>query len=122
MPAYGDMRPATQSEIRFVARTEYALDQVIPHRNGMRRVDRLISTSLRDAITEAIPTKHWPLRQSNHIGSLVAVELSAQTAGVLLGSQTRRTKGASLRGKGWLVGIKKAAFHQIVFKLARQFE
>lgn len=100
-----------------MAPTEYDLDQVIPHRNGMRLVDRLISTSQRDAITEATPSKHWPLRQSNHISSLVAVELSAQTAGVLVGSQARRTKGASLHGKGWLVGIKKAAFHQDRFQI-----
>jgi predicted hotdog family 3-hydroxylacyl-ACP dehydratase len=100
-----------------VARPEYALDQVLPHRNGMRLIDRLLSSNHREAIVEATPTKHWPLRQSNHISSLVAVELSAQTAGVLVGSQARRTKGASLHGKGWLVGIKQATFHQNRFQI-----
>jgi len=99
------MQPATHSEVRFVASTEYALDQVLPHRNGMRLIDRLISADHRQAIVEATPAKHWPLRQSNHISSLVAVELSAQTAGVLVGSQARRTIGAPLHGTGWLVGI-----------------
>lgn len=100
-----------------MALQEYALDQLIPHRDGMRLIDRLISANQREAITEATPTKHWPLRQSNHIGSLVAVEISAQTAGILVGHQARRIKGASLQGKGWLVGIKKAAFHQDRFQI-----
>jgi predicted hotdog family 3-hydroxylacyl-ACP dehydratase len=100
-----------------VPRPVYALDQVLPHRNGMRLIDRLISADHRQAIVEATPAKHWPLRQSNHISSLVAVELGAQTAGVLVGSQARRTKGASLHGKGWLVGIKNATFHQDRFQI-----
>lgn len=100
-----------------MALQEYALDQLIPHRNGMRLIDRLLSANHREAITEATPAKHWPLRQSNHISSLVAVEISAQTAGILVGNQARQIKGASLNGKGWLVGIKQAAFHQDRFRI-----
>lgn len=100
-----------------MARQEYALDQLIPHRIGMRLIDRLLSANNREAIAEATPAEHWPLRQLNHIDSLVAVEISAQTAGILVGNQARRIKGASLCGKGWLVGIKKAAFHQDRFQI-----
>lgn len=100
-----------------MALQKYALDQLIPHRNGMRLIDRLLSVNHREAITEATPTEHWPLRQSNHISSLVAVEISAQTAGILVGNQARQIKGASLNGKGWLVGIKKAAFHRDRFQI-----
>lgn len=100
-----------------MALQEYALDQLIPHRNGMRLIDRLLSVNPREAITVATPSENWPLRQLNHISSLVAVEISAQTAGILVGSQARQIKGASLCGKGWLVGIKKAAFHQDRFDI-----
>jgi len=100
-----------------VALQEYALDQLIPHRNGMRLIDRLLSANHREAITEATPTGHWPLRQLDHISSLVAVEISAQTAGILVGNQARQLKGASLNGKGWLVGIKKAIFQQDRFQI-----
>ena len=91
---------------------EFALDQLIPHRNGMRLVDRLVSADHREAVTEATPREHWPLRDGRHVSSLVAVEISAQTAGILIGMQERRARGARFQGKGWLVGIKAADFHR----------
>jgi len=101
----------------FVSSPEYALDQLIPHRSGMLLIDRLVSASLGEAITEATPTRQWPLRQADYIGSLVAVELGAQTAGVLVGHQERKVKGAALHGKGWLVGIREAALHRQRFRI-----
>jgi predicted hotdog family 3-hydroxylacyl-ACP dehydratase len=88
----------------------------------MRLVDRLLAADHREALTEATPTEHWPLRQANAVSSLVAVEISAQTAGILVGIQERRIKGASLQGKGWLVGIKKAAFHRDGFRIGRTIQ
>jgi predicted hotdog family 3-hydroxylacyl-ACP dehydratase len=100
-----------------VALRKYDLDELIPHRNGMRLIDRLLAADHRTAITETTPTQHWPLRQSDHVSSLVAVEISAQTAGLLVGHQARKIEGNSLHGKGWLVGIKEAAFHQARFRI-----
>ena len=96
---------------------EFALDQLIPHRGRMRLVDRLVAVSRQEAITEATPTSRWPLRDGDSISSLVAVEISAQTAGILVGHRERLIKGEALDGKGWLVGIKKAAFHESRFRI-----
>lgn len=99
--------------------TAFDLDQLIPHRDGMRLIDRLVAVNRRWAVTEATPTHRWPLQQAGHIGSLVAVEISAQTAGILVGYQERQRKGETLHGKGWLVGIKNAAFHQQRFRIGQ---
>jgi len=82
-------------------------------------IDRLVAVNRRGAVTEATPTRRWPLRQAGHVSSLVAVEISAQTAGILVGYQERQHRGATLHGKGWLVGIKNAAFHQQRFRIGK---
>ena len=103
----------------LVSSTAFDLDQLIPHRDGMRLIDRLVAVNRREAVAEATPTHRWPLQQAGHVSSLVAVEISAQTAGILVGYQERQRKGKTLYGKGWLVGIKNAAFHQRRFRIGR---
>ena len=100
-----------------MALEENDLDHLIPHRKGMRLIDRVVSVDQRSAITETVPTVHWPLQQHHLVSSLVAVELSAQTAGILIGHEARRIKGTPLSGKGWLVGIKAAVFHHEDFRV-----
>jgi predicted hotdog family 3-hydroxylacyl-ACP dehydratase len=75
-------------------------------------IDRIVKVDPTEALTEAHPREHWPLRQGDAVSSLLAVELGAQTAGVLIGFKERQGKEGEDTGRGWLVGIRRTLFHE----------
>jgi predicted hotdog family 3-hydroxylacyl-ACP dehydratase len=91
--------------------TNYLIEDLIPHRNGMRLIDDIIAVDTSLAVTQARVKADWPLITLQGAGPLLLIELAAQTAGVCFGYNELQ-KPVELRNeaKGWLVGIKKATF------------
>ena len=83
------------------------IEELIPHRNKMKLINKVIEIDSESAVTESIVTKQWPLFEDNSVNAIILIELAAQTAGVYVGWKEKNKKGNS-GGKGWLVGIKKA--------------
>jgi len=90
--------------------TEFPLEDLMPHRNGMKLIDEVIEVNDKMAITASVVSLQWPLFRDGFVDSLIVVELVAQTAGVYV----VRNKADNLKTGdiGWLVGIKKAVFHR----------
>ena len=86
------------------------LDELLPHRDCMRLVEKVLAVDAHSAVTESIVANTWPLREDNFVRSLVIVELVAQTASICVGWSAKLKNPASSSGRGWLVGIKNASF------------
>ena len=87
------------------------IETLIPHREGMKLVDKIIKVEEGMALTESTVTKKWPLVENNVVNSLVLIELVAQTSAVCIGWKETNEGRDDAGGKGWLVGIKSASFH-----------
>ena len=85
-------------------RTE--IEDLIPHRDRMKLVDRLQDTDDGSATTLATVTDGWPLCRQGHVETVVMLELIAQSVAVVQGWQDRDTREPGM--PGLLVGIRKA--------------
>lgn len=87
---------------------QFDLEEYLPHRAGMKLVERVLEADEAGAVTESVVGPRWPLVMKEHVLSLVAVELAAQSASLCVGIRTKQKNPAIDGGKGWLVGIKEA--------------
>jgi predicted hotdog family 3-hydroxylacyl-ACP dehydratase len=84
------------------------IETLIPHRDRMRLLDRVVAVDDEKAVTAATVTEDWPLYREGSVDILVTIELVAQTAALLEGwKRLQSNRGGAT---GWLVGIKKADF------------
>ncbi len=88
------------------------VESLIPHRGRMKLIDEIVFVDEKRAVTASKVTEKWPMVKDHLVGSIVLVELVAQTAGVCLGFKERRKDDEVLDGTGWIVGIKKAVFYR----------
>ena len=86
------------------------LEEFLPHRAGMKLVERVVQADACGAITESVVGARWPLVEKGRALSLVAVELAAQSASLCVGIRAKQKNPALDGGRGWLVGIKRARF------------
>lgn len=86
------------------------IEALIPHRDRMKLIDRVLEIGEETAATAATVTDRWPLFDRTGVSPLVLIELVAQTAGIFVGWWERRMSDENADGKGWLVGIKRARF------------
>lgn len=86
------------------------IESLIPHRDRMRLIDRVVAVDDEKAVTAATVTEDWPLVREGSVDILVTIELVAQTAALLEGWKRLQSKKGG--ATGWLVGIKKADFRR----------
>ena len=86
------------------------LEEYLPHRAGMKLIERVVQADGAEAVTESVVTPHWPLVTDGHVLTLVAVELAAQSASICVGMRAKQRDPQLDGGRGWLVGIKEARF------------
>ena len=89
---------------------EIDLEEYLPHRAGMKLVERVVAADEKGAVTESVVSSRWPLVEKGHVSSLVAVELAAQSSSLCIGIRVKQIDPANAGGSGWLVGIKEARF------------
>jgi predicted hotdog family 3-hydroxylacyl-ACP dehydratase len=82
-------------------------ESLIPHRGGMKLLERVINPGSSGLQAETTVAQSWPLSRDGSVSSLLCVELVAQAISAL--STWRRGEGARPR-PGLLVGIKEAQF------------
>lgn len=87
------------------------IEELLPHRNGMKLIDSIIEVNKEGAVSESTVTEKWPLIEGDSINPIVLIELVAQTAGICIGWEELKKKGGNLEGKGWLAGVKEALFY-----------
>ena len=90
--------------------TDTDIEKLIPHRDRMKLLDRVISGDENSAVCESVVRVQWPMVKNQAVSPLVLIELAAQTSAVYI-RQKELGKGKDpAEGKGWLVGIKSAVF------------
>ena len=77
----------------------------------MLLLDSVLEVDENHAITETVVKIGWPTAEMVGVSSLLCVELVAQTMGVCNVWGLMRVHGENTNRNGWLVAIKKAAFH-----------
>lgn len=87
-----------------------SLADLLPHRGRMVLIDEVLAVDRVAAVTRCVVKPSWPLAGDDGVGSLILVELAAQTAGVCNGWERVKTKGLDSDKTGYLVGIKRADF------------
>ncbi len=106
------------------------IEELLPHRNGMKLIDSIIEVDKEGAVSKATVTEKWPLIEGGSINPIVLIELVAQTAGICIGWEEHKKKGGNIKGKGWLAGVKEARFYcesipldsQIMTEVRRVFD
>jgi len=106
------------------------IEELLPHRNGMKLIDSIIEVDKEGAVSKATVTGKWPLVEGDSINPIVLIELVAQTAGICIGWEEHKKKGKNTEGKGWLAGVKEALFYceriplgsQIMTEVRRVFD
>jgi predicted hotdog family 3-hydroxylacyl-ACP dehydratase len=93
------------------------LEEMLPHRERMRLVDRALSLDDERSVSEAMPRPDWPLCSGGEVSCLVTVELVAQTAALLEG--WKRLRAGRGGASGYLVGIKTARFFRPTLPLGQ---
>jgi predicted hotdog family 3-hydroxylacyl-ACP dehydratase len=84
------------------------IEAMIPHRDRMRLIDKVLDIDDDKALTAATTSEDWPLFREGSVDVLVTIELVAQTAALLEG--WKRLRSGRGGATGWLVGIKNADF------------
>ncbi|MDL2268739.1 hypothetical protein LJC71_02370 [Desulfosarcina sp. OttesenSCG-928-A07] len=84
------------------------LEDILPHREGMRLVETVVELSTERAVTRSVVSSKWPMAGAQGVDALMLVELAAQTAGVNNGWKNRLKHGPAAYHVGWIVGIKSA--------------
>lgn len=87
------------------------IEEILPHRNGMKLIDSIIEVNEEGAVSESTVTEKWPLIEGDSINPIVLIELVAQTAGICIGWEELKKKGKNTEGEGWLAGVKEALFY-----------
>lgn len=90
--------------------SEPTVEDLLPHRGRMRLVDEILHVDEERAVTRSKVTEQWPLFDGESVGSLILIELAAQTAGICNCWNGLRTQGERFVKKGWLVGVREARF------------
>jgi len=99
------------STVFSISMTAFNIDYFIPHRGRMQLVDKIIEVDSEKAVTVSMVNERWPLVTENGTSPLVLIELVAQTAGIYIAWTKKKRIDREGNEKGWLVGIKRAAFH-----------
>ncbi|MFV0436051.1 MAG: hypothetical protein ACK5PS_01460 [Desulfopila sp.] len=86
-------------------------EELLPHRDTMLLVEKILAVGETGAVTRSRVVPSWPLAGEDGVSPLVLVELAAQTAGVYNSWKKIRRQGRDCDKNGWLVAVKKAAFH-----------
>lgn len=84
---------------------------LLPHRDTMLLLDTVVEVDADHAVTETLVKTSWPTATADGASSLLCVELVAQTIGICNIWDLMRAHGENTNKNGWLVAIKKAAFH-----------
>jgi predicted hotdog family 3-hydroxylacyl-ACP dehydratase len=100
--------------------TDISIEDLIPHRGGMKLIDEIIEVDENKAVTRAVVAETWPLFDGQAVNPMVLIELVAQTAGVCNGFERIKSLGMDSEKKGWLVGIKKSGFSIDAIPLNKQ--
>jgi predicted hotdog family 3-hydroxylacyl-ACP dehydratase len=87
-----------------------SITDLIPHRGRMLLIQEIVRVDGNAAVSRAVVSDHWPLTGDSGVSPLLIVELVAQTSGLSNGLDRLIQEGQGTETKGWLVGIKKAAF------------
>ncbi len=90
-------------------RASIDIEALIPHRDRMKLIETVVAIDDERATTAATTSEDWPLYRDGSVDILITIELVAQTAALLQGWKQVRSGGGGTRG--WLVGIKNAAFN-----------
>ncbi len=86
------------------------VEDLIPQRDRMKLLNKIIEVDEEKAVTVSIATKKWPLYEDNAVNPIILIELAAQTAAVCIGYNEKKVNGKKSTVKGWLVGVEKAEF------------
>lgn len=94
------------------------IEEIIPHRDRMKLVEKVTGLDRNSATTLSTVTDKWPLCDHRGINCLVSIELVAQTSALAIGWEVLQSKSNDdMQGKGWLVGIKEASFNREIIPL-----
>jgi predicted hotdog family 3-hydroxylacyl-ACP dehydratase len=88
-----------------------SIKDLIPHRGRMLLIHEIVRVDGDAAVSRSVVDDQWPLTGDGGASPLLIVELVAQTSGLSNGLERLRQEGQGTETKGWLVGIKKAAFY-----------
>ncbi len=102
-----DLEARYREALGLTSNQLFPAEPLIPHRLGMRLIDRVKRPTWNALQAETIVTEEWPLYNNGEVSSILCIELAAQAISAL--STWRRGKGAGPR-VGLLVGIKEAEF------------
>jgi predicted hotdog family 3-hydroxylacyl-ACP dehydratase len=86
------------------------VEDLLPHRGRMKLIDEIVEVNENKAVTRSKVTDQWPFFNGTAVGSLVLIELAAQTAGICNCWDGIRTQGDKFVKKGWLVGVRDSRF------------
>jgi len=92
-------------------RFDISIADLLPHRDRMLLIDEILEIDDKAAVTLATVTEQWPFYDGNTVGSLILIELVAQTAGINNSWVRIKKYGQESEKKGWLVGIKQSRFY-----------
>ncbi len=90
---------------------EISIKNLLPHRNRMLLIERIIEVTESETVSSAVVSDHWPLVSAGSASPIVMVELTAQTAGVNNSIHRLQTRGKEEGTMGWIAGVKSAVFH-----------
>ncbi|WP_020587253.1 hypothetical protein [Desulfobacter curvatus] len=91
--------------------TEFPIKDLLPHRNRMLLVERILEVNEFLSVSSAVVGDHWPLVCAGSASPIVMVELAAQTAGINNSIKRLKTRGKEDGNMGWIAGVKSAVFH-----------
>lgn len=97
-----------QARPEFEAADLPKIEELIPHRPPMLLVDQLLTARTGECISATTVASDWPLLSTAGASSICLIEVAAQTAAALMGWEGNQGAGSS--GRGYLVGVKKAAW------------
>lgn len=84
-----------------------SVERLIPHRGGLKLIDRVFSADDKTLVATTRVTDAWPLLTEGRISPVMALEVIAQAVAAWDGFQ----KGAQFEPSiGFLVGVKDANF------------
>ena len=87
------------------------IEDLLPHRNRMLLIKRIIEVNESTTVSSAVVSDHWPLVTAGSASPIVMVELTAQTAGINNSINRLQTRGKKDGTMGWIAGVKSAIFH-----------
>lgn len=89
------------SKGRRMIRPYTEIEELIPHRNGMRLVQVLVEADEGSAVTETTVTESWPTCVDGKVEALILVELIAQSVSAMEGFSGRiEREGEKIGEKG----------------------